>query len=77
MLSTAASVAEAQTVPEQNVPEVIVTTTRLPRRIADEPTRVEVIGQEELEEKSAMSPGDVSMLLNETSGLRVQMTSPA
>jgi iron complex outermembrane receptor protein len=35
-----------------------------------------VIDQEELGEKVAMSPGDVAMLLNETSGLRVQMTSP-
>ena len=56
--------------------EIIVTTTRVPRRIADEPTRVEVIDPEELEEKVAMSPGDVAMLLNETSGLHVQMTSP-
>ncbi|HYM34284.1 MAG TPA: TonB-dependent receptor, partial [Steroidobacteraceae bacterium] len=56
--------------------EVIVTTTRLPKRIADEPTRLEIIDREELEEKVAMSPGDVAMLLNETSGLRVQMTSP-
>ena len=56
--------------------EVTVTTTRLPRRIADEPTRVEVIDHKELEEKVAMSPGDVAVLLNETSGLHVQMTSP-
>jgi len=56
--------------------EVIVVTARQPRRIADEPTRIEVIDREELEEKVAMSPGDVSMLLNETSGLRVQLTSP-
>ena len=56
--------------------EIIVSTTRVPRRIADEPTRVEVIDPRELEEKVAMSPGDVAMLLNETSGLRVQMTSP-
>jgi outer membrane receptor for ferrienterochelin and colicins len=58
------------------LPQIIVTTTRQPRRIADEPTRIEVIDQEELGEKVAMSPGDVAMLLNETSGLRVQMTSP-
>lgn len=56
--------------------EVIVTTTRQPRRIADEPSRIEVIDSVELAEKVAASPTDVSMLLNETSGLRVQMTSP-
>ena len=73
--STAAS-AQARDPSESAVPEVIVTSTRQPRRIADEPSRVEVIDQEELEEKVAMSPGDVAMLLNETPGLRVQMTSP-
>lgn len=68
----------ADTPPESDstLQEVVVTSTRIPRRIADEPTRVEVIDHEELEEKASMSPGDVAMLLNETSGLRVQMTSP-
>jgi outer membrane receptor for ferrienterochelin and colicins len=61
---------------ESALAEIIVTTTRMPRRLADEPTRIEVIDQSELEEKIAMSPGDVAMLLNETSGLRVQTTSP-
>ncbi len=42
---------------------------RMPRRLVDEPTRIEVIDQRELEEK-------IAMLLNETSGLRVQTTSP-
>ena len=61
---------------ERTLQEVVVTTARLPRRIADEPTRIEVIDPRELEEKIVMSPGDVAMLLNETSGLRVQMTAP-
>lgn len=62
--------------PESSLEEVLVTATRQPRRIADEPTRVEVLDHEELEEKIAASPGDVSMLLNETPGLRIQQTSP-
>jgi len=61
---------------ENSVEEIIVTTTRRPTRIADTANRIEVIDQEELEEKVAMSPGDVVMLLSETSGLRVQMTAP-
>jgi len=61
---------------EDSIEEIIVTTTRRPTRIADTANRIEVIDQEELEEKVAMSPGDVVMLLNETSGLRVQMTAP-
>ena len=55
---------------------VIVTATRSERRVEDEPVRVEVLGPEEVVEKRLMTPGDITMLLNETSGLRVQTTSP-
>src|SRR6202011_2669987 len=75
VVSTALAADEDQE-SESALSEIIVTTTRMPRRLADEPTRIEVIDQRELEEKIAMSPGDVAMLLNETSGLRVQTTSP-
>ena len=57
--------------------EVVVNATRGERRIEDEPIRVEVLAQEEVEEKLMMTPGDVAMMLNETSGLRVQTTSPS
>ncbi|MDP9348700.1 MAG: TonB-dependent receptor, partial [Gemmatimonadota bacterium] len=56
---------------------IVVTSTRTGQRLEDEPTRVEVLAREEVEEKMLMTPGDVSMLLNETSGLRVQTTSPS
>jgi iron complex outermembrane receptor protein len=56
---------------------VIVTATRTGRRIEDEPLRVEVLGHEEIEEKTLMVPGEVAHLLNETSGLRVQVTAPS
>ena len=58
------------------VEEVIVQSTRSRRRVQDEPVRVEIIGQEEIEEKLLMRPGNISMLLAETGGLRVQVTSP-
>jgi iron complex outermembrane receptor protein len=38
---------------------------------------VEVLDQNEVEEKTLMTPGDIAMMLNETSGLRVQVTSPS
>jgi iron complex outermembrane receptor protein len=57
--------------------EVTVTATRTEHRIDDVPIRVEVLQQEEIEEKALMTPGDIAMLLNETSGLRVQVTSPS
>ena len=56
---------------------VIVTATRTGRRIQDEPLRVEVIDEEEIEEKALMTPGSVAMLLGETTGLRVQTTAPS
>lgn len=59
------------------VDDVIVQATRSRRRVQDEPVRVEVIGQEEIEEKLLMRPGNISMILAETGGLRVQMTSPS
>ena len=57
--------------------EIFVTATRSDVRIEDEPLRVEVVGQEEIDEKATMTPGDIAMLLNETNGLRVQVTSPS
>jgi len=55
--------------------EVIVTTTRTSRTIANTPTRVEIISGEELEEKGNMKPGDIRMLLNESTGIQTQQTS--
>lgn len=56
---------------------IVVLSTRTGRRIEDEPVRVEVLSREEVEEKMLMTPGDIGMMLNETSGLRVQTTSPS
>lgn len=56
---------------------VVVSATRSERRIEDLPLRVEVIDEEEIAEKVAMTPGDIAMMLNETAGLRVQTTSPS
>lgn len=56
---------------------IIVQGTRLGRRLQDEPMRVEVIAGEEIEEKAIMRPGNIAMLVNETGGVRVQVTSPA
>ncbi|WP_206212335.1 TonB-dependent receptor [Wenzhouxiangella sp. XN79A] len=51
--------------------------TRIGRSASDEPIRVEVIVREEIEEKAIMRPGNISMLVAETGGVRVQTTSPA
>ncbi len=59
------------------VEELIATSTRIGRRVQDEPLRVEILGEEEIAEKMLMTPGNIAMLLNETGGLRVQVTSPS
>lgn len=56
---------------------VVVTGTRTLRSIADVPVRVEAIPEEEVEEKLLMTPSSVAMLLNESTGMRVQTTSAA
>ena len=55
--------------------EVVVSTTRSSRNIEIIPTRIEAITKEELEEKSSMKPGDIRMLLNESTGITTQQTS--
>jgi outer membrane receptor for ferrienterochelin and colicins len=56
---------------------VTVAATRTDRGIDDEPIRVEVLDQEEIDEKLMMTPGDIVMMLNEMGGLRAQATSPS
>jgi iron complex outermembrane receptor protein/outer membrane receptor for ferrienterochelin and colicins len=57
------------------VGEVVITTTRTGREIDDVPTRVEAIDEEEVDEKSSMRSSNVSMILNESTGIKVQQTS--
>ncbi|MBO6523683.1 MAG: TonB-dependent receptor [Balneolaceae bacterium] len=55
--------------------EIVVNSTRSSRTIEDSPTRVEFIAGEELAEKGNMKPGDIRMLLNESTGIQTQQTS--
>ena len=55
--------------------EIIVNSTRSSRTIEDNPTRLEFIAGEELSEKGNMKPGDIRMLLNESTGIQTQQTS--
>ncbi|MCL2329216.1 MAG: TonB-dependent receptor [Bacteroidetes bacterium] len=54
---------------------IVVSSTRSNRSIANIPTRIEFIGLEEIEENGNMNPGDIRMLLNESTGIQVQQTS--
>jgi iron complex outermembrane receptor protein len=62
---------------EEEEDEIVVQATRSGRRVQDEAIRVEVINREEIEEKILMTPGNISMLVSESPGVRVQTTSPA
>lgn len=68
---------EIELEPESNELDeiIVVSTTRSSQTIRDIPTRIEVIVGEELDEKSAMKPGDIKMLLNESTGIATQQTS--
>lgn len=59
----------------ESVEEIVISSTRSRRTIANIPTRVETISGEELEEKGNMKPGDIRMLLNESTGIQTQQTS--
>ena len=54
---------------------VVISSTRSSRTIEDIPTRIEFIAGEELAEKGNMKPGDIRMLLNESTGIQTQQTS--
>ena len=60
---------------EHEEDEVIVRSTRSSRTIANISTRIEIISGEELEEKANMKPGDIRMMLNESTGIQTQQTS--
>lgn len=54
---------------------IVISTTRTDSSIDDVPTRIEVVDEEGIDEKLIMRPTNVSMLLNESTGIRVQQTS--
>lgn len=59
----------------EELDEVAIGATRSSRTIANIPTRIEVISGEELDEKVNMKPGDIRMILAESTGIQTQQTS--
>ncbi len=74
---TSADIVEIELIPREEAAEeeVVVTATRSSRSIANTATRIEVISGEELGEKANMKPGDIRMLLTESTGIQTQQTS--
>src|SRR6267143_781057 len=59
-----------------DVQEIVVKATRTATLIRDEPLRVEAVPAEEIEENLTIQPGNLSSLLNELPGIRVQSAAP-
>jgi outer membrane receptor for ferrienterochelin and colicins len=55
---------------------VKVSATRIEKLAGETPTRVEIVDEMEVDEKTLMAPSGISMLLNETPGIRVQQAAP-
>ncbi len=64
--------AEPETEPEA----VVVTATRSPSLVNDEPLRIEAVPAEEIEENLTVQPGNLTSLLNELPGVRTQSVAP-
>jgi outer membrane receptor for ferrienterochelin and colicins len=56
--------------------QLVVTATRIERLAGNAPVRVEVLDEMEVDENTLMAPSGITMLLNETPGLRVHHASP-
>ncbi len=55
---------------------IVVTATRSDTVIGDQPIRVEAVPEEEIEENLTIQPGNLSTLLNELAGVRIESTAP-
>ena len=62
---------------EEQLDEVIVSASRTNSRIEDLPTKVEVLGSEEVSEENGIKPGNIASLLGDVAGIQIQQTSAA
>ena len=60
---------------EKELEGVIVSSSRTDSRIENTPTRVEVLGAEEVEEEGGVKPSHVASLLGDVAGIQTQQTS--
>ncbi|MDI1356561.1 MAG: TonB-dependent receptor [bacterium] len=56
--------------------EVIVSTTRTNGRIEDLPIKVEVLGEDDMDEESTIVPGGIGSILGDLSVITIQRTNP-
>lgn len=56
---------------------IIVSSSRTNSRIEDLPTKVEVLGSEEVKEENGIKPGNIASLLGDIAGIQIQQTNAA
>ena len=56
---------------------IIVASSRTNSRIEDLPTKVEVLGSEEVHEENGIKPGNIASLLGDIAGIQIQQTNAA
>jgi outer membrane receptor for ferrienterochelin and colicins len=61
---------------EPDVESVVVTAARSGQLVRDQPIRVEVVPDVEIEENLSVAPGNLTNLLNELAGARLQASAP-
>jgi outer membrane receptor for ferrienterochelin and colicins len=61
---------------EEELEEIIVSSTRTNKRIEDLPLKVEVLGLEEMDEESALVPGNIASILGDLAVITIQRTNP-
>ena len=60
---------------KETLETIVIQSTRSKRSIAKTPTRIEVVGLEELGEKAIMNSANIAMILRESTGIQMQQTS--
>lgn len=60
---------------DEELEEVVVVSTRMEKIAEEQPTRIEVVTEEEVEERSHDKPSDMSHIVREQTGVQVQRTS--
>jgi len=61
---------------EEQLDEIIVSSTRTNSRIEDLPLKVEVLGLEEMNEESTLVPGNIASILGDLAVITIQRTNP-
>ena len=75
LLGVVTSVEAAEDDEDSRLDSIVVTATRSGQLIGDQPVRVEVVPDVEIEESLSVAPGNLTNILNELAGVRMQASA--